>query len=415
MAQCDTHPLHVPVDEATLVGDHTANDILLYFAIACTTLACILSMSLIYRHATNYTAPAHQKQIIRILFMVPVYSICCTLSIVYYEEHVYIAAIYEFYESIAIAAFTILMCLHIRSDWDGVRKVFNLLTPKKWLRPLRLFHMCFRRGKRGQPSSGLKWFNIVTFCILQFVFIKFFGAIAKMITEAADVYCAASNSTEYASIWIQIVEIISLAIAMLFLFQFYEQIKEALKNQNPLMKLLGIKLVVALFYLQTFIFGRVTGEDGAWQTTDYLSYPTLAAGFPNAILTFEMLVVAIIHLFAYSAKPYLVKNINSRMKTGGDQMHESWSGRIVPGFEHLHPDIEVKSGGGTLGIRAYLDACNVWDIIYVLYLSFYWVFISNSKVDSEHYDEERVARDPVKNGATPHYRTTNLMDAITMG
>jgi hypothetical protein len=38
---------------------------------------------------------------------------------------------------------------------------------------------------------------------------------------------------------------------MIFLLQFYEQIKVALKEQNPLLKLLAIKLVVFLFYLQS--------------------------------------------------------------------------------------------------------------------------------------------------------------------
>jgi hypothetical protein len=92
--------------------------------------------------------------------MVPVYSISCTCSIRWYTEHVYIAAGYEFYESLVIAAFYILMCQNIRSEWDEVRKVFNLLTPRKWIMPLRLFHMCFRRSRKGQPSDGLKWFNV---------------------------------------------------------------------------------------------------------------------------------------------------------------------------------------------------------------------------------------------------------------
>ncbi|KFA68108.1 hypothetical protein S40285_02538 [Stachybotrys chlorohalonatus IBT 40285] len=411
MATCTEHPLDVPVDEEPLVGDITVNDLLLYFAIACTVLACLSSFAQILRHATNYTAPKHQKQIIRILFMVPVYSISCTCSIRWYTEHVYIAAGYEFYESLVIAAFYILMCQNIRSEWDEVRKVFNLLTPRKWIMPLRLFHMCFRRSRKGQPSDGLKWFNIVTVAVLQFVVVKFFGALAKCITEAIDVYCAESNSTQHASIWIQIVELVSLAIAMIFLLQFYEQIKVALKEQNPLLKLLAIKLVVFLFYLQSFIFARLTASDGALQPTDRISYPSLAAGLPNAILCFEMLVVSIIHIWAYPTKPYLVKNVNARMKQTSYLLSELGP-RTRPGFEHYTENSPVVSQGGRFGVLAFRDALNVTDIVRTIGLAVYWLFVAKRKNDSARYDDEFARRDPANRGEMTRFRTTDLVEAM---
>jgi hypothetical protein len=42
--------------------------------------------------------------------MVPVYTIACTVSIEFYKQHVYLASIYEFYESLVIAAFFLLLC-----------------------------------------------------------------------------------------------------------------------------------------------------------------------------------------------------------------------------------------------------------------------------------------------------------------
>ena len=155
---------------------------------------------------------------IRIVFMVPVYSICCLLSVPFYKPSVYLAVIYEFYESLVIASFFLLLCRYMDQDLDVVRRAFAILVPRQWLPPVGPFRRFVLRRK--SMTSGSTWFNVcyyqpralhfsveitdirilqrISTCVLQFCVIKFLGAIAKIITEAFDVYCKHSMSFKHA-------------------------------------------------------------------------------------------------------------------------------------------------------------------------------------------------------------------------
>lgn len=97
---------------------------------------------------------------IRILFMVPVYTIACVLSIPFYKEHVYIAAVYEFYESLVIASFFLLLCRYLHWDLHTLRRGFSLVEPKPWLHPVRFLRHVVWRKKTGRTYDGLKWFSV---------------------------------------------------------------------------------------------------------------------------------------------------------------------------------------------------------------------------------------------------------------
>ena len=63
----------------------------------------------IYLHLRFYSNPAHQKWIVRILFMVPIYSFCSWLSLKYYDESIYFDTVRNIYEAFVIYAFLSLM------------------------------------------------------------------------------------------------------------------------------------------------------------------------------------------------------------------------------------------------------------------------------------------------------------------
>lgn len=93
--------------------------------------------------------------------MVPVYTICCTLSMNFYRQNVYLGAVYEFYESLVLACFFLLLCNLLVENLDGLRRVFAVLEPLPWIWPIRIWQLLFRFGsKRGLPTQGLKWFHV---------------------------------------------------------------------------------------------------------------------------------------------------------------------------------------------------------------------------------------------------------------
>ncbi|KAH8589064.1 organic solute transporter Ostalpha-domain-containing protein, partial [Bisporella sp. PMI_857] len=341
--------------------------LLLCLAVIFSIIACSLSVYLMFRHATSYSQPKAQKQIIRILLMVPVYTIACTLSIQFYKKNVYIASVYEFYESLVIAAFFLLLCRYLHFDLESLQRAFILVEPKPWIHPIRFFVVYIGRNKKGRTEDGQKWFNIIWVGVFQFCVIKALGALIKCITEAAGVYCEESNNASHAKIWIMVIEILSLVTAMLSLLQFYKQTKLELAPHRPLLKFVAIKLVIFLFYVQSFIFNMLTKEGGAIKPSAKFSYPSWAVGVPNALLCMEMAVISVLHLWAYPWDLY----------------------------RPSQPSVLIDYGG-FLGWRAFVDALNFIDLLQSVARAFYWLFVQRRRnktaqglgqMQNEHYND----------------------------
>lgn len=99
--------------------------------------------------------------IIRILFMVPVYSLVAWLSIFFYRDSVYFEVLGDCYEAFCISAFFSLMCHYIAPDLHSQKDYFRGIQPKVWLWPLTWMKKCCG-GERvwRTPRSGLTWFNV---------------------------------------------------------------------------------------------------------------------------------------------------------------------------------------------------------------------------------------------------------------
>ena len=115
------------------------------------------------QHALHYSKPQEQRHIIRILFMVPVYSVVSFLSYWDYRQYVYFEVIRECYEAFAIASFFWLMCHFVAPDLRSQKDYFRELDPlKDWLWPVPWMRPCCggQRGCTRVPRSGLTWFNV---------------------------------------------------------------------------------------------------------------------------------------------------------------------------------------------------------------------------------------------------------------
>ncbi|GIZ49125.1 hypothetical protein CKM354_001216200 [Cercospora kikuchii] len=404
MARCD-NPLDVGVHETPLFKSFTAHDLLILIAGVCALVACTASAYLIYRHITHYTQPKLQRLTIRIVFMVPVYSICCLLSVPFYKPSVYLAVIYEFYESLVIASFFLLLCRYMGQDLDVVRRAFALLVPRQWLPPVGPFRRFVLRRK--SMTSGSTWFNRISTCVLQFCVIKFLGAIAKIITEAFDVYCKHSMSFKHARSSIFVVEIISLVTAMWTLLNFYKQTELELAAHGPLLKFMAIKLVVFLFYVQSFLFNHLTKYDRVMSPTDSISYPSVAVGIPNTVLCFEMALVSIMHLYAYPYKVFKVDKNESKKQIVGDESQLSQPTYVTDDQEAILYMSDEPQQIPLNWKQAVLDVLNFKDI---------WIAVKQAMCGRFAYGESKQGHGQTTNRGDNNARgvTTNLSEALVL-
>ncbi|KAJ5223534.1 hypothetical protein N7468_008076 [Penicillium chermesinum] len=361
---CNTTEEKEKISEADLWdGGITFHEMALIVGGVCGVLACAVSLFLIVGHATHYSKPVQQRHIIRILWMVPIYSVVAWLSILFYHDAVYFEVLGDCYEAFAIASFFSLMCSYIAPDLHSQKDYFRGVTPKSWVWPLPWFQKwkcCFgHRGAWRNPRSGLTWFNVVWAGIFQYCAMRVLMTIVAVATQATGRYCEESLSPAFAHIWVLAIESASVTVAMYCLIQFYIQIKDDIAEHRPFMKVLSIKLVIFLSFWQTTLISLLV-SGGAIKATDKMAMNDLKYGIGELLLNIEMFIFSIMHLWAFPWRPYVISSSESEVT--------DFYGAGKSSYE-----------GGKWGVRALVDAMNPLDLFKAIGRSVRWVFVGRKR------------------------------------
>lgn len=152
----------------------------------------------------------------------------------------------------------------------------------------------------------------------------------------------------------------AVTVAMFCLIQFYIQLKADLAPHRPFLKVAAIKAVIFLSFWQSFAINiMMSSTVGIVKPTKYLAYPDLKNGIPNLLLCVEMALFSLLHLFAFPWRPYASNATPVKYPTSP-----------VGGLEPIGP-----SQGGPLGLMAFVDAMNPWDLVKAFARSMRWLFV----------------------------------------
>ncbi|KAF2092690.1 hypothetical protein NA57DRAFT_82054 [Rhizodiscina lignyota] len=302
-----------------VVGSFTAHGLFVIVSGATALFAGLLTIFLLIRHATHYSCPREQKQIIRIITIVPSFAIVSFLCVwLDGSPNLYIAPGRDVGEAFPMAAFFLLMTAYIAPNEQSQDDCFAQLA---------------LLDKKGNELGGgsLVWFHKLAFMVVQWLPISIILWIATAISLAVGTYCVDSNSIHFAHIWITILRMISTGLAIIAILRFYTRSKPLLKSRGTLKQLICFKAIVFLNFVQTFIFSFLRSS-GALHPSKYFTLNDLSNGLPSLILCCEMAPIALFFFVAYPVKPYSRK---------GDQWYH----------------------GGPLGCYAILQALNPVDIV----------------------------------------------------
>ncbi|KAJ5921262.1 hypothetical protein N7466_009588 [Penicillium verhagenii] len=357
---CNATEEHEKISETALWdGGVTFHNLSLIVGGVCALLACIVSIILIMAHAMHYSKAIEQRHIIRILWMVPIYSIVAWLSILFYNDSVYFEVMGDCYEAFAIASFFSLLCSYIAPDLHSQKDYFRGIQPKPWLWPLSWFQKwtCCgaNRGAWRNPRSGLTWFNVIWAGVFQYCLMRVLMTIVAVSTQATGRYCEESLSPAFAYIWVLVIESVSVSIAMYCLIQFYIQIKDDIKEHNPFLKILSIKLVIFLSFWQSEMISLLMSS-GAVKASSKINSIDLKYSLPELLINIEMFIFAILHLWAFPKKPYVIASQGAEVTDFYGAGKESY-------------------GGGKWGFGALGDAMNPLDLIKAIGRSARWLVV----------------------------------------
>jgi hypothetical protein len=107
------------------VGNLTFHNFASILSGACAVASILISLTIIMLHAFNYSNPIQQRQVIRVLLLVPWVAIFSFLVVWLVGAGEYLVESLDFGCAIAISAFLLLMCDYVLSNKAGFDELFG--------------------------------------------------------------------------------------------------------------------------------------------------------------------------------------------------------------------------------------------------------------------------------------------------
>jgi hypothetical protein len=266
------------------------------------------------RHATHFSIPREQKQIIRVIFTIPVFAIVSFLSVVADDAAIYLNPIKNVYEAFAFASLFMLLAEFVHEDDYARESLF---------------------AKKGKNYTAM------IIGVFQFPAVMVVIFFATEITEATGTYCATSNKIYFAHIWITIITIASTVMAVMSIFRFYKASKAEIGHRHPLSKFASFKGIVFLNVIQTAIFSFLSSSNDI-HPTNHITYNDLTVAVPGMLVCAEMVIFSLSFLYVYRVREYASKTV---------------------GDINAVPLGQGGYKGGFLGISALIQAINIVDLL----------------------------------------------------
>jgi len=267
-----------------------------------TWAALFISCHQIYQHLRWYSCPSEQRWIIRILFIVPIYSLDSWLSLLFYRNNIYILfnSIRDCYEAFVIYSFLSLCYEYLGGESNIMAEIRG-----KPIKPANYWTMtCCLAGKQ----YTIEFLRFCKKATLQFCAVKPVMASMTLILLAMGMYEDGNWSLNQGYIYITFVYNVSVSLALYGLFLFYTATRDLLHPYSPVLKFLTVKSVIFLSFWQGFLLA-VLGATSAIQPVykdgqEIISRGSVASGYQNFFICIEMFFAAIALRFAFSVSAY---------------------------------------------------------------------------------------------------------------
>lgn len=294
-----------------------------------------ISMYGIIMHLSHYNQPLTQMYIVRILWMVPIYSIESWLAMRFHEQAIYIETLRDFYESYVLYSFlqfliqvlggeeSLILMLKDKSPTRGFHMWGLQLCVKPWIMGQPVRKTVYERTENGRSHRSVKrvhwmspFFIRCKFGVLQYVLLKFLSAIVVLLLEWKGLYKEGDFSWSSGYLYICILTNLSQCWALYCMIFFYYATKNELAPIRPVGKFLSVKalvfftwwqsVVLAILYQWGMIPQQLVNIEQNYTEED------AAKGIQDYLICIEMFVAALVHSFVFPHTEYLSQAVRAR-------------------------------------------------------------------------------------------------------
>ncbi|KAI0903167.1 DUF300 domain protein [Ustulina deusta] len=263
------------------------------FALAATLLSIV----------KNYRKPLLQRYVVRILLMVPIYSISSWVSMVSLKAAAFLDPIRDIYEAFTIYTFFQLLINYL----NGERALIIMTHGRAPVHHLWPLNHVLRKVDISDPYT----FLAIKRGILQYAWLKPILAVTTIIMKATDTYKEMYISLSSGYMWTAIVYNISVTLSLYSLGLFWVCMHDDLIPFRPVPKFLCIKLIIFASYWQGFLLSILVWLGAIPDDVPEYTQDNLAAAIQDALICIEMPIFALAHWYAFSWHDYADNTVSS--------------------------------------------------------------------------------------------------------
>ncbi|KAI1373675.1 DUF300-domain-containing protein [Hypoxylon crocopeplum] len=265
--------------------------------------ATLLSAVSIWLQLKNYRKPLLQRYVVRILLMVPIYSISSWVSMVSLTAAAFLDPIRDIYEAFTIYTFFQLLINYL----DGERALIIMAHGRAPVHHLWPLNHILSKVDISDPYT----FLAIKRGILQYAWLKPILAIAAIIMKATGIYQEGYIGVSSGYLWSGIIYNISVTVSLYSLGLFWVCMHHDLQPYRPVPKFLCIKLVIFASYWQGFFLSILVWLGAIPDDVQGYTSDNLAAAIQDALICIEMPAFAVAHWYAFSWHDYADNTVSS--------------------------------------------------------------------------------------------------------
>lgn len=318
----------------------------------------------IHRHLSNYTEPRIQRYMIRIILMVPLYSMSSFFSLAFPSIAFYLTTIRSCYEAYGKQrgrnggatrqrvcsvsdAHLFRVCFPSQSHLVALEVLYNFMSlclyyvggPNDLVMhwetddaQVPLSYLWCTCCLVNQKLNGVFLRRIVQ-GVLQFVIVKLVLTVAALILELVGGYKDGSWSFTHGYLYVTIFYNISIGVALYALVVFYLAAEPYLRPQRPLLKFVMVKSVIFVTYWQSLLLSLLFFT-GAVQPLPGRSEVETSGMLQNFLICFECLPGAFLSLRGFPPRARAMPEEKGMRQTLRNLQHALSVHDVVQDTEH---------------------------------------------------------------------------------
>lgn len=301
--------------------------------------ATVVSVISIWLQAKNYRKPLLQRYVVRILLMVPIYSISSWTSMVSLRAAAFLDPVRDIYEAFTIYTFFQLLINYLGGERSAIvmphgRAPVHHLWPMNHVLP---------KVDISDPYT----FLAIKRGILQYAWLKPILALAAIIMKATGTYQEGYIGAKSGYFWSGIIYNISVTVSLYSLGLFWVCMHKDLVPFRPVPKFLCIKLIIFASYWQGFFLSILVWLGAIPDDVQGYTRDNLAAAIQDALICVEMPIFAVAHWYAFSWHDFADNRIQSA------RMPLNYAFRDAFGIKDLIEDSKETFRGDNYGYRTF--------------------------------------------------------------